>query len=73
MSLEAFEDPSHEGNSARYHTGKECIEPGCHQPARTKWSPYWCFSCNVTRMKRIGSQLKAMQRQMREMESHLSG
>lgn len=30
----AYADPDHEGNSAKYHTGKTCITKGCEQPAR---------------------------------------
>lgn len=58
--MEAFEDPSHPGNSEKYHTGKPCYEAGCNRPAGTAWSPYWCFECNVERMKRIGASLRAM-------------
>jgi len=46
-------DPSHEGNSAKYHTGKPCIIKGCDEPAGTAWGKYWCFKCNVKRMKDI--------------------
>jgi hypothetical protein len=53
--LLAFEDPDHEGNSEKYHTGKKCIE--CEKPAGTAWGPFWCFEHNVSRMKRISAQL----------------
>jgi hypothetical protein len=55
-TLIAFEDPNHEGNSPKYHTGKPCIEPGCDKPAGTWWSPYWCFEHNVERIKRVTRQ-----------------
>lgn len=55
--MEKFEDPKYEGNSSKYHTGEPCIEEGCERPAGTWWSPYWCFECNVKRMKRISKQL----------------
>lgn len=55
--MKAYEDPNHEGNSSKYHTGKKCIN-GCGRPAGTAWSPYWCFECNVERMRRIGNQLR---------------
>ncbi len=55
--LEAFEDPLHEGNSHKHHTGKACREVGCVNPAGTAWSPYWCFEHNVARLKRISAQL----------------
>lgn len=58
--LLAFEDPDHEGNSAAYRTGKTCIEKGCDEPAGTKWSPLWCFKCNVERIKRISASLEAL-------------
>jgi len=58
MPLEAFEDPENVGNSPKYHTGKKCIEKGCNKPAGTAWSPFWCFECNVKRMKRIAQQLE---------------
>lgn len=60
--MDAYEDPKHEGNSSKYHTGKECIERDCERPAGTKWSPYWCFECNVSRIKRISIQLNNMMR-----------
>lgn len=50
--LKAFEDPNNEGNTAKYHTGKPCVE-GCGRPAGTAWSKFWCFECNVARMKGI--------------------
>lgn len=53
-----YEDPNHEGNSDKHHTGKECIEPGCSKPAGTWWSPLWCFEHNVERMNRIDRSLK---------------
>lgn len=56
--MRAFEDPKHEGNSKKYHTGKTCIEKGCDRPAGTWWSPSWCFAHNVARMTRIGDGLK---------------
>ncbi len=54
-ALEPFEDRTDEGNSEKYHTGKECIE-GCGRPAGTAWAPAWCFECNVKRMKKIDRQ-----------------
>lgn len=50
--MQPFEDPNHEGNSAKYHTGKLCIT-GCGRPAGTRWSKYWCHVCNVERMHRL--------------------
>lgn len=60
MALDAYEDPSHEGNSSAHHTGKPCIEAGCGEPAGTAWGDYWCFRCNVKRMKRITGKLEAL-------------
>lgn len=56
--MHAYQDPAHEGNGAKYHTGKSCIERGCDRPAGTKWSPLWCFECNVERMNRIDAALE---------------
>jgi hypothetical protein len=56
-TLLAFEDPSHEGNSAKYHTDKPCIVKGCKKPAGTLWGPHWCFTHNVERMNRITASL----------------
>ncbi|MFH2074726.1 MAG: hypothetical protein ABIJ57_05180 [Pseudomonadota bacterium] len=53
----AYKDPKHEGNSPKYHTGKECIE-GCGRPAGTAWGPYWCFECNIKRIDRINAQFE---------------
>lgn len=54
-SLEPIDDPSHEGNSARYHTGKPCVESGCTEPAGTGWSPHWCQRHNAERIRRISA------------------
>lgn len=55
--LAAFEDPNHDGNSAKYHTDEPCIVKGCDKPAGTWWSKLWCFEHNVERMKRIDRNL----------------
>lgn len=57
----AYQDPAHPGNGPKYRTGKFCIE-GCGRPAGTRWSPFWCFECNVERMDRVGAQLAALAR-----------
>lgn len=57
--LKPYQDPNHEGNSKKYKTNKVCIEKDCENKAGTAWSPLWCFECNVIRMDRISSQLKA--------------
>jgi len=51
--LKAFEDPNHEGNSEKYHTGKICLGGDCCNIAGTKWSQFWCFECNAKRMNRL--------------------
>lgn len=58
--MDAFEDPSDPGNGPEYHTGKPCIEAGCDRPAGTAWSPYWCFECNVKRIKRVSDQFEEL-------------
>lgn len=55
--MKKYQDPGYEGNGSKYHTGKECIERGCHNPAGTAWSPLWCFECNAKRMDRISGNL----------------
>ncbi len=65
----AFEDPNHPGNTAKHHTGKPCIEPGCENPAGTAWSPYWCFSCNVARIRRIDGKLAQMAEESEKFET----
>ena len=58
--MAGFDDPTHEGNSPKYHTGKKCIVKGCDNPAGTWWSEYWCFECNVKRLNRISDSLESM-------------
>ncbi len=58
--MKPFENPSDPGNSDKHHTGALCISPDCKHPAGTKWSPLWCFSCNVKRMEYIDRQLKKL-------------
>jgi len=52
-----YNDRECEGNSEKYHTGKECIENGCKNPAGTAWSPFWCVDCNIKRIDRVTEQL----------------
>lgn len=63
-----YDDPKHEGNSPKYHTGKLCIE-GCGRPAGTAWSPYWCFECNVKRINRINGQMESIKASFTEVQS----
>jgi len=56
--MAGYDDPKHEGNSQKYHTGKTCIVAGCNKPAGTLWSPFWCFECNVRRIDRINKQFE---------------
>ena len=58
----ACHDPNHEGNSAKYHTGKPCIEHGCTNPAGTAWSPLWCFQHNSERIRRISRSMETIAR-----------
>jgi hypothetical protein len=51
--VKPFEDPNHEGNSAKYRSGRSCHTKGCKEPAGTWWSPHWCFAHNVERIHRI--------------------
>jgi len=64
--LHPWEDPGHHGNSAKYHTGEACTEPGCDSPAGTVWSSLWCQRCNAKRLNRVGASFVAMQRMIDE-------
>ena len=54
--MPGYDDPHDEGNSSKYHTGKQCIEKGCTNAAGTWWSPLWCFPCNIKRINSISKQ-----------------
>ena len=58
--LEPCADPAYQGNSAKYHTGKPCIEVGCREPAGTAWGPYWRRKHNAERLQRISGQLASI-------------
>lgn len=58
--MEPARDPSHEGNSPKYRTGKPCIVKGCKEPAGTWWGPSWCQKHNAERLERIGANLDSM-------------
>jgi hypothetical protein len=63
--MEIYEDINHEGNSSKYHTGKKCIgweDCNCNNPAGTKWGLYWCFECNVKRMKHLDKRFDDLQK-----------
>jgi len=60
--MENFENPNHELNSDKYHTGEKCID--CDNPAGTAWSPLWCFECNVKRMRRIDERFKNLEKML---------
>lgn len=72
MTIIAYKDPDHEGNSSKYWTGKPCIEKGCTNPAGTWWSPYWCFPCNVERMDRLDGQFEQIKKEFLNVESGTS-
>ena len=65
MSYSDRDDPR---NGPDYHTGKACIERGCNNPAGTRWSPLWCFECNVARLQRINVQMENIVRQHNEQQ-----
>ena len=62
--MEPCEDPSHPMNSAKYQTGRKCID--CDNPTGTGWGPYWCQPCNAARLMRIDRSLKGMLAEMQE-------
>ena len=68
--MKAFENPKHEGNSSKYHTGKPCMNIGCAEPAGTWWSPLWCLRCNVKRLRRIGQQFDMLEEVFRNRTRH---
>ena len=55
--MKPYQDPDNPKNGPEFHTGKICIESGCERLAGTRWSPLWCFQCNVVRMDRISKAL----------------
>lgn len=55
MTIPAYKDPNHPGNSSKYKTGKKCID--CNKEAGTQWSELWCFECNVKRIDKINKRL----------------
>jgi hypothetical protein len=59
-TLKAYEDPNDYRNGPNYRTGKLCITKGCNSPAGTYWGPYWCFKCNVARLKGISKQFESL-------------
>lgn len=59
VKVKPYEDPNNPNNSATHHTGKECIELGCENPAGTAWSPHWCWQCNAKRLERVSAGLEA--------------
>lgn len=61
-----YEDPDHPGNGPEHHTGRQCVEIGCRNPAGTAWSPWWCFRCNVKRMDQIEHDLRALRDKLKE-------
>jgi len=56
--MKAYQDVNNDGNSAKYHTGKKCIEYGCDELAGTAWSHLWCVKHNIERMDKISKQLE---------------
>jgi len=58
--MEPYEDPDHKGNSPKFHIGKPCVIPGCAEPAGTLWSPHWCFTHSMERIREINKNLKWM-------------
>ena len=64
--MEEYEDPDNESNSPKYHTGQECIEDGCTNPAGTAWSPHFCFECNSKRFKKIDAGFDKLLKKFKE-------
>lgn len=64
IKIKPYDDPNHERNSSKHHTGQLCIE-GCGKKAGTAWSPHWCQECNAKRIRKINSQFAALRRGMK--------
>ena len=62
--IKAYENPNHEGNSEKYHTGKYCIEDGCFRRAGTAWGPYWCVEHNIKRIEQVHKDLEVVSGRM---------
>lgn len=62
--METYEDPNDEGNSSRHHTGRQCVESGCTEPAGTAWSPWWCFKHNVERIRQVDESMKRLEKEV---------
>jgi len=58
--MDAYENENDIGNSDKFHTGELCIVSGCFEPAGTSWGEYWCFACNVRRMKSVHSSMQKL-------------
>lgn len=58
--MQPWEDPNNEGNGPAHRSGHQCFDCGSAD-AGTRWSPYFCFACNVTRMRRIDASFAALE------------
>ena len=67
--LNPYEDPNHEYNSSKYHTGKKCIIRGCDESAGTKWGIYWCQKHNAERLDEITNSLEILCKEIKVRES----
>lgn len=41
-------------------SGRNCVEPGCSEPAGTWWGPLWCPRHDKERIDRISNSLEQM-------------
>lgn len=64
--MPGYDDPDDKRNGPVHHTGKQCVENGCSNPAGTAWSPFWCFECNVKRINKITAQLDQISAELEE-------
>ena len=54
-----------EGHVCQRPSGRECHEPGCHDPAGTLWGPLWCPEHDRERLDRIGASLDKIEADLR--------
>lgn len=50
------------GHVCHQPSGLRCVEPGCEQPAGTRWGPHWCPDHDAERLDRISASLVALAR-----------
>jgi hypothetical protein len=65
MNWRRSDDPEDAMNGPRYHTGRLCTEPGCHEPAGTAWGPHRCQRHNAEQLARMSRALAELSARVR--------